>query len=153
MLETILIIHIIICVALIGSILMQRSEGGGALGIGGGPGSLMSGRSAANFMTKTTGFLALLFFVTSATLTILSGTGNKSAGSVMKQDTNIPAKIDLSTKPATNAVANSVGAIPSSQAAPSAFDTSTIDTQKAQEAAKNAVANQVTATNSVKPTK
>lgn len=153
MLETILIIHIIICVALIGSILMQRSEGGGALGIGGGPGSLMSGRSAANFMTKTTGFLALLFFVTSATLTILSGTGNKTAGSVMKQDTNIPAKIDLSTKPTTNAVANSVGAIPSSQAAPSAFDTSTIDTQKAQEAAKNAVSNQVTATNSVKPSK
>lgn len=149
MLETILIIHIIICVALIGSILMQRSEGGGALGIGGGPGSLMSGRSAANFMTKTTGFLALLFFVTSATLTILSGTGNKSTGSVMKQDT----KIDLSTKPVTNNVTNSVGAIPSSQAAPSAFDTSTIDTQKAQEAAKNAVANQVTATNSVKPTK
>lgn len=153
MLETILIIHIIICVALIGSILMQRSEGGGALGIGGGPGSLMSGRSAANFMTKTTGFLALLFFVTSATLTILSGTGNKSTGSVMKQDANVPASIDLSTKPATNAVANSVGAIPSSQAAPSAFDTSTIDTQKAQEAAKNAVTNQVTATNSVKPTK
>lgn len=149
MLETILIIHIIICVALIGSILMQRSEGGGALGIGGGPGSLMSGRSAANFMTKTTGFLALLFFVTSATLTILSGTGNKSTGSVMKQDT----KVDLSTKPVTNNVTNSVGAIPSSQAAPSAFDTSTIDTQKAQEAAKNAVANQVTATNSVKPTK
>lgn len=149
MLETILIIHIIICVALIGSILMQRSEGGGALGIGGGPGSLMSGRSAANFMTKTTGFLALLFFVTSATLTILSGTGNKTAGSVMKQDT----KIDLSTKPVTNNVTNSVGTIPSSQAAPSAFDTSTIDTQKAQEAAKNAVTNQVTATNSVKPTK
>lgn len=133
---------------------MQRSEGGGALGIGGGPGSLMSGRSAANFMTKTTGFLALLFFVTSATLTILSGTGNKSAGSVMKQDANKPASIDFSTKPAaTNAVANSVGAIPSSQAAPSAFDTSTIDTQKAQEAAKNAVTNQVTATNSVKPIK
>ncbi len=153
MFETVLIIHIIICVALIGSILMQRSEGGGALGIGGGPGSLMSGRSAANFMTKTTGFLALLFFATSATLTIMSGTGTKTGGSIMKQDSSTPAKIDLSTKAPSNSVTNSVGAIPSSQAAPSAFETSTIETQKAQETAKNEVSNQVTATNSVKPSK
>jgi len=46
----ILIIHVVIAVLLIGSVLLQRSEGG-ALGIGAGNDSLMSSRSAGNFLT------------------------------------------------------------------------------------------------------
>ena len=54
----------IIAAALVGLVLMQRSEGGG-LGIGGGgsPGGLMSARGAADFLTRTTKWLAVLFVV------------------------------------------------------------------------------------------
>ena len=47
-------IHLLICLFLIGAILVQRSEGGGALGMGGGPTSMMSGRSATTFITRAT---------------------------------------------------------------------------------------------------
>lgn len=66
-----LIIHLIIALALVGAVLLQRSEGG-ALGIGGGPGGMMTARGAANFLTRTTAVLAAIFFVTSITLTILA---------------------------------------------------------------------------------
>lgn len=68
-----LVIHILIAVALIGVVLLQRSEGG-ALGIGGGGGGggFMSGRGAANVLTRTTAILAAAFFVTSIGLTILA---------------------------------------------------------------------------------
>jgi len=56
------VIQAIIAAALVGVVLMQRSEGGG-LGIGGGgsPGGLMSARGAADFLTRTTKWLAVLF--------------------------------------------------------------------------------------------
>ncbi len=53
-------IHVIICIALVSVILLQRSEGG-ALGIGGGPGGLMTARGAGNFLTKVTKWLAIIF--------------------------------------------------------------------------------------------
>ena len=58
------VIQAIIAAALVGVVLMQRSEGGG-LGIGGGgsPGGLMSARGAADFLTRTTKWLAVLFVV------------------------------------------------------------------------------------------
>jgi len=70
----ILLIHIMIAIALVGVVLLQRSEGG-ALGIGGGGGSgggFMSGRSAGNALTKTTAVLAACFFATSLALSILA---------------------------------------------------------------------------------
>ncbi len=69
--QTVLIVvHLMIVLALVGLILIQRSEGGG-LGIGGGSG-FMSARGAANALTRTTGILATLFFVTSLALGILA---------------------------------------------------------------------------------
>ncbi len=67
-----LLIHVMVAVALVGVILLQRSEGG-ALGIGGGGGGFMTGRSAGNALTKTTAILAASFFATSLTLSILAG--------------------------------------------------------------------------------
>jgi len=68
----ILVIHLMIAIALVGSVLLQRSEGG-ALGIGGGGGGgFMSGRGAANALTRITTILAFAFFVTSITLTLLA---------------------------------------------------------------------------------
>ncbi|MEO0671239.1 MAG: preprotein translocase subunit SecG [Pseudomonadota bacterium] len=72
-----LIIHLLIAVALVTIVLMQKSEGG-ALGMGGGGaggGSFLSGRGTANLLTKSTAFLAMLFFCTSIGLAILSGGG------------------------------------------------------------------------------
>ena len=67
-----LIIHLFIALALIGFVLMQRSEGG-ALGIGSsGAGNLFSARGVGNVLTRTTAFLALAFFVTSISLTLLA---------------------------------------------------------------------------------
>ncbi len=65
-----LLIHIMVTLALVGVILLQRSEGG-ALGIGGG-GGFMTGRSAGNALTKTTAILAACFFATSLGLSLLA---------------------------------------------------------------------------------
>jgi preprotein translocase subunit SecG len=66
------VIHVAIAVSLVGVILLQKSEGG-ALGMGGGGMSgFMTGRSTANLLTRTTGFLALAFFATSVLLVVLS---------------------------------------------------------------------------------
>jgi preprotein translocase subunit SecG len=76
MVTILLVIHLIIAIALVAVVLLQRSEGG-ALGIGGGSGGGMSGfltgRSTANLLTRTTAILAAIFIVTSLTLAKLSG--------------------------------------------------------------------------------
>ncbi|WP_192178745.1 preprotein translocase subunit SecG [Mesorhizobium amorphae] len=74
--ETVLIvIHLMVVLALVGVVLLQRSEGGG-LGIGGGSG-FMTARGAANALTRATAILAAAFFVTSLTLSILARYGEK----------------------------------------------------------------------------
>jgi len=82
MTAVLLIIHVLIAAALTGVILMQRSEGG-ALGIGGGgPGGMMSGRGAANLLTRVTMILGALFIGNSILLAIISGV-TTSSGSVL----------------------------------------------------------------------
>ena len=74
MIAVILTIHVLIVLALIGVVLLQRSEGG-ALGIGGGGGGgggFLTGRGAANALTRTTSVLAALFFATSISLAIIA---------------------------------------------------------------------------------
>jgi len=84
MITVILVIHLIITIALIGVILLQRSEGG-ALGIGGSsPAALFSARGAANALTRATAILATAFFITSMLLTILS-VRSQQPGSVFDQ--------------------------------------------------------------------
>lgn len=71
----VIVIHLMIVVALVGVVLLQRSEGGG-LGIGGGSG-FMSARGAANALTRTTAILAAAFFVTSLALSLIARYGDK----------------------------------------------------------------------------
>ncbi|HTS94916.1 MAG TPA: preprotein translocase subunit SecG [Stellaceae bacterium] len=67
-----LVIHLMLAIALIGTVLLQKSEGG-ALGMGGGGMSgFMTGRSTANLLTRTTAILAGLFFLTSVLLVVLA---------------------------------------------------------------------------------
>jgi preprotein translocase subunit SecG len=77
----VLIIHLLVCICLIGLVLLQRSEGG-ALGMGGGSGSLMSGRGAADALAKMTTVAGGFFLVTSLSLTVLSGAAATGASSV-----------------------------------------------------------------------
>jgi preprotein translocase subunit SecG len=73
MLAVLLTIHILVCVAMIGVILLQRSEGGGlGLGTGGGVSGLMTGRGAANALTRTTVIFAAIFITTSIALTLVA---------------------------------------------------------------------------------
>ncbi|MEM9783738.1 MAG: preprotein translocase subunit SecG [Pseudomonadota bacterium] len=74
--NVVLVVHLLIALCLIGVVLLQRSEGG-ALGIGGGGGGMVSARGAGNALTKLTWGLAAAFIVTSITLTILSGGGTE----------------------------------------------------------------------------
>ncbi|MEX2450289.1 MAG: preprotein translocase subunit SecG [Rhodospirillales bacterium] len=87
MTTVILVLHLILAIAMVGTILLQRSEGGG-LGIGGGGGGgmggFLSGRSTANLLTRTTAILAMCFFVTSLVLAILAG-DRKPASSILDQ--------------------------------------------------------------------
>jgi preprotein translocase subunit SecG len=80
--QTVLIvIHIMVVLALIATVLLQRSEGG-ALGIGGG-GGFMTGRGQANVLTRATSILAALFFATSLGLTLLAN-AERSHGSIFE---------------------------------------------------------------------
>ena len=73
----IIVIHLMIVLAMIGLVLLQRSEGGG-LGMGGAAG-FMSNRGTANMLTRATAILAGLFFVTSLVLSLLAGFERKPA--------------------------------------------------------------------------
>jgi preprotein translocase subunit SecG len=69
----VIIIHLMLVVAMIGVVLLQKSEGGG-LGIGS-TGGFLSSRGTANVLTRTTAILAGAFFATSLVLSILAGWG------------------------------------------------------------------------------
>lgn len=85
----VLVVHLILALLLILVVLMQRSEGGG-LGIGGGGGGAMTGRGAANALTKLTWILAVAFLATSLTLTIIA-TQNAGSDSVIERLATDPA--------------------------------------------------------------
>jgi preprotein translocase subunit SecG len=71
--SVIIVIHLIFVAAMIAVVLLQKSEGGG-LGVGGGGGGgFMSSRGTANLLTRTTGILAVGFFLTSLFLSWLAG--------------------------------------------------------------------------------
>lgn len=84
MVTVILVIHLLIAIAMVGVILMQRSEGG-ALGIGGSGGGLMSGRQAGNLLTRTTAILAAAFMSTSMILAILANNASAPRKSILEQ--------------------------------------------------------------------
>lgn len=66
-----IVIHLMVIVAMVALVLLQRSEGG-ALGIGGGGGGFMSSRGQGNILTRSTAVLAVAFFGTSIVLSVLA---------------------------------------------------------------------------------
>ena len=91
MLALLLVIHVLITIALVGVVLMQKSEGG-ALGMGGGGMSgFMTGRSTANLLTRVTAGLAAAFMLTSVLLVVLSNRTHAPAASILGGGTPGPA--------------------------------------------------------------
>jgi preprotein translocase subunit SecG len=92
-----LVVHGLIALALVGVILLQKSEGGG-LGIGGGTGGgLMTARGAANLLTRSTTVLAVLFIGSSILLAVLAAGTNKAK----PVDTSLAAQTAPAPAPAT----------------------------------------------------
>ena len=95
----ILVIHLIIALAIIGLVLVQRSSGGGlGIGGGGGMGDFASARGTANTLTKLTTYFAIAFFATSLTLGYMAS--NHSDDGVLDAfekavETNIEVPVDV----------------------------------------------------------
>src|SRR5215471_5128434 len=75
MTTVVIVIHLMLVVAMIGVIMLQKSEGGG-LGIGS-TGGFMTSRGTANVLTRATAILAAGFFITSLFLSIIAGHDRK----------------------------------------------------------------------------
>ncbi len=98
--HVVLVIHLIVTLVLIVLILLQRSEGGGiGLGTGGGLGNFASVQSTANALTKTTTYIAAVFFCTSILLAIMAARGDGTKSILDVHDT--PAAIESSVTPDT----------------------------------------------------
>ena len=94
----VLTVHLLLALALVGVVLIQRSEGGGlGMGSGGGDG-VMSGRAAASALTKLTWIFAIAFIITSITLTVIAA--NKSSETSVMDRLGVSSNND--TKPDTS---------------------------------------------------
>ena len=98
------VIQAIVAAALVGVILMQRSEGGG-LGMGGNPSGLMSARGAADFLTRATTWLAFVFVALSIALAAMAV---KGGGGQQQIDTSL----DRTIAPINDAGAPAGDAVP-----------------------------------------
>ncbi|MEH6756548.1 MAG: preprotein translocase subunit SecG [Parasphingorhabdus sp.] len=85
------VVQAIVAAALVGVILMQRSEGGG-LGVGGSPSGMMSARGAADLLTRTTTVLAALFVTLSISLAFLAASEGQPStiDQSLERDTSAP---------------------------------------------------------------
>lgn len=94
------VIQAIVAAALVGTVLMQRSEGGG-LGIGGSPSGAFGARGAADFMTRATKWLAVAFVLLSIVLAGLAVRESRVGGisSTLERGTAAPAAPDLLADP------------------------------------------------------
>ena len=105
MANVLIVAYLLIVLALIAVILLQRSEGG-ALGIGGGGGGFMTARGSANLLTRTTAILATLFFATAIGLTVLSELDRGTSGILERASATEDGAAPTSVLDALNALGN-----------------------------------------------
>lgn len=114
------VVQALIGAALVGVVLVQRSEGGG-LGVGGSPAGVMSARGAASFLTRATTVLAILFVSLSIVLAALAvGTTSQRKVDTSLDRSAPAAAASASAQPADPLAGNAGGAAPASKAAPAA---------------------------------
>lgn len=98
--QVVLVIHLMLAIALVGAVLLQKNEGGGlgmgGGGQGGGMGGFMTGRAASDLLTRTTAILAAGFICTSLGMAILAG-NHRESSSILDQPTQ---KIEQPATPA-----------------------------------------------------
>ena len=125
MTTVLLIVHLFVTIALIGVVLIQRSEGGG-LGIGTsqGMGGFMSGRGTTNLLTRTTAILGTAFFAISLALALLNrgtvGAGRSLLDNPPPLGTSAPAGAPASAVPGVPTAPGSEPTLPTTGAAPAA---------------------------------
>jgi preprotein translocase subunit SecG len=109
----IIVVHLMLVLAMIGVVLLQRSEGG-ALGIGGGGGAggFMTRRGAGNLLTRATAFLAAAFFATSIALTVIARLESRPAD-ILERLQDQQAESAAPTAPADDGTTPAVPAPPS----------------------------------------
>jgi preprotein translocase subunit SecG len=118
-----LIVQTLVAASLVGTILMQRSEGGG-LGVGGSSSGFMTARGAADFLTRTTAVLGGAFIVLSIILAAIAGASREPA----RVDTSLAPTVPPATAPASNAPLSTLTpnqAAPATQAPANQADTAT----------------------------
>jgi len=101
----IIIVHLMIVIAMVGFVLLQKSEGGG-LGIGS-TGGFLTSRGTSNVLSRTTAILAGAFFGTSLLLSLIAGLGRNS-GSILQPAATAPGA-PSSSAPASGGAPNSSG--------------------------------------------
>jgi preprotein translocase subunit SecG len=94
-----LILQTLIAAALVGVILMQRSEGGG-LGVGGSSAGFMTARGAADFLTRSTAVLGGVFIILSIVMAAIAGVSRESAKIDTSLATDAPAQQAPAQQPA-----------------------------------------------------
>ena len=104
-----LIVQTLVAAALVATILMQRSEGGG-LGVGGSSSGFMTARGAADFLTRSTAVLATVFIVLAITLAAYAGT--------KRQPVTIDTSLANQVAPVTGQAPAQQQQVPANQAAP-----------------------------------
>ena len=115
------VVQALVAAALVGVILMQRSEGGG-LGVGGSPSGFMSARGAADFLTRATAVLATAFVVLSIILATLAVGATSSRKIDTSLDRNIPAAPADPLAGAAQPGAPAAGGTPAPAVAPAPAD-------------------------------
>ena len=100
MVTVVIVIHLMVVLAMIGLVLLQRSDGG-ALGIGGGGGNFLSGRGAGNVLTRSTAIFACAFFATSIALTVLARMESRPSDILDRLSTDAPVTAPAAPAPAT----------------------------------------------------
>ncbi len=104
MMPVLMALQVFVCIALIGIVLIQRSEGGG-LGIGTsqGMGAFMSGRGTANLLTRTTAILAGVFLALSLTMAVLNRGTTGAGNSILSMPQTSPPAMPGQNVPLKNA--------------------------------------------------
>ena len=99
-----LVVHILVCVSLMISILLQSGKGGNmaaAFGVGGGSQTLFGGRGASTFITRATQILGAAFFVTSLSLAFMSRGTARQPRSLIQQEAKTRGATAGQTPPAS----------------------------------------------------
>lgn len=115
MLTVVLVIHLLLTLALVGLVLLQKSEGGGLATGGGASGgaSFLSGRATGNLLTKATVVLAVCFMLTSILLALMASMRSRGEDDLLKALTRPqPAPITAPVTPGSAPAANAPDALP-----------------------------------------